>query len=99
MSNYSEPNLINDSDHDLLYKGAYAAWLLQQSGGGAGIAPSGSNFSIPAFDSQEFSYFAATNNIQTITYKMGGSTVATMTFTYVSGGVADDDLVETMTLS
>lgn len=40
MSNYSEPNLVEDSDHDLLFKAAYAQWLIQQSGGGGG-APSG----------------------------------------------------------
>lgn len=37
MSNYSEPSLINDTDHDLLFKAAYASWLLQQSGGGGSL--------------------------------------------------------------
>lgn len=74
--------------------------LFNQGGGGAGsLAPAGSNFSIPEFNSQAFTYFGATNNIQTIAYKQDGSTVATMTFTYVSGGVADDDLVATITLT
>lgn len=33
--NYSEPDLINDTDHELLFKAAYAAWLQQQGGGGS----------------------------------------------------------------
>lgn len=41
-SNYTVPNLENDTDHELLFKAAYASWLLQQSGGGGGGgAPSG----------------------------------------------------------
>jgi hypothetical protein len=36
MSNYSQPNLENDTDHELLFKAAYAQWLIEQSGGGGG---------------------------------------------------------------
>lgn len=64
-----------------------------------GSAPAGSNFSIPAFNSQAFTYVGSTNNIATIQYKQNGSTVATMTFTYVSGGVSDDDNVASITLT
>lgn len=54
---------------------------------------------IPPNDEMVFTYFGATTNVQTITYKLNGSTVATQTFTYVNGGVADDDLVASITLS
>jgi hypothetical protein len=37
MSNYSEPNLNEDTDHDLLFKAAYALYLQQQGGGGGSL--------------------------------------------------------------
>jgi hypothetical protein len=61
--------------------------------------PSGSDFSIPAFDSQEFTYFTGTNNIETRVFKLAGTTVATLTFAYVNGGAANDDLVASITKS
>lgn len=60
----------------------------------------GASFSIPAFDYQAFDYYGGTNNIQTQTFKSGGAsgtTVATLTYTYVSGAVGNDDLIETIT--
>lgn len=72
--------------------------LFDEFGGGSGgaTAPGGSNFAIPPYDEQVFAYFAGTNNIQTITYKNGGTTVATLTFQYVGGGAADDDNVSSI---
>jgi len=55
--------------------------------------PSGSDFAIPAFDSKVLTYYTGTNNIETMEFKSGDATVATMTFTYVNGAVADDDLI------
>lgn len=44
-------------------------------------------------DQQVVAYYEGTNNIETITYKIGGVTVKTRTFTYGNGGVANDDLL------
>ena len=58
---------------------------------------------IPQHDHVSISYVGATNNIDTVTYKEGGSggqTVATLTFTYVGGPpVADDADIATVTRS
>jgi hypothetical protein len=57
---------------------------------------------LPASDYVAYSYYGATNNIQTATYKTGGSggaTVATLTFTYVGNGAANDDNVASITKS
>lgn len=62
----------------------------------------GASFSIPTFDYQGFTYFGATNNIQTQVFKSGGSggtTVATLTYAYSAGGAADDDLITSITQS
>ena len=55
---------------------------------------------IPPYDYQGFTYYGSTNNINTIVYKTGGSggtTVATLVFTYVAAGAADDDDILTIT--
>jgi hypothetical protein len=59
----------------------------------AGLSPTfvSGQFAIPAFDTQDFTYYGATNNVKTITYSKDGSPVATLTFTYVGSGAADDD--------
>lgn len=54
---------------------------------------------IPQNDEQVWAYFTGTNNVETITFKLNGATVATQTFAYLNGGVADDDLVTSITLS
>lgn len=57
---------------------------------------------IPYHDHFAVTYIGSTNNIETITYKVGGPTgtiVAVNTLTYVGNGVADDDLIETSTIS
>jgi hypothetical protein len=41
-----------------------------------------SGFQIPEYDELDLSYYGVTNNIQTVTYKKGGATVATLTLTY-----------------
>ena len=49
---------------------------------------------IPQHDYIDVSYVGATNNISTVVYKEGGAsgtTVATLTFTYIGGTPAADD--------
>ncbi len=70
--------------------------------GGSIVVTVGGEFSIPAFDYQAFTYYGSTNNIQTRIFKSGGSggtTVATLTYTYVGSGVVNDDLIATVTQS
>lgn len=62
----------------------------------------GSSFSIPAFDYIGFAYVGVTNNIDTQTFKSGGSTgttVATLKYTYVGAGASDDDDISSITQS
>lgn len=57
-------------------------------GGGSLAIPSGqTGFTV--------AYYGSTNNIQTVTYADG----TVLTLTYVSGGAADDDLIQTATVS
>jgi hypothetical protein len=57
-------------------------------------------FNIPQFTSVELSYVGATNNLSTVVYKEGATTVATLTFTYVGGTPgADDADIATITKS
>lgn len=53
---------------------------------------------IPTWDSRAFTYVGSTNNVNVVTYKLAGVSVATVTYTYVLAGVADDDDVATETL-
>jgi hypothetical protein len=49
---------------------------------------------IPQHDYLSISYYGSTNNIQTVTYKEGGSggqTVATLTFSYTTNPPTTDD--------
>ena len=48
-------------------------------------------FGIPEYDSVELNYVGSTNNLSTVVYKRGTSTVATLTFTYVGGTPSSDD--------
>ena len=59
----------------------------------------GASFSVPPYNSQAFTYVGGSNNIATQTFKLNGTTVSTLTFTYVGGGVSDDDLILTITQS
>lgn len=59
-------------------------------------------FAIPEFDYFICTYVGSTNNIATTVYKTGGAggtTVATLTFTYIAAGAADDDDIATVTKS
>lgn len=60
-------------------------------------------FNIPQFDFVDIAYVSSTNNISSIVYKEGGSggtTVATLTFTYIGGTPsADDAKIDTITKS
>jgi hypothetical protein len=57
-------------------------------------------FNIPQFTSVELNYVGATNNLSTVVYKEGATTVATLTFTYVGGAPgADDADIATITKS
>ena len=79
------------------------------SGVPLGTSPSGelvvktanlSNLQIPAHDNLVIAYVGSTNNIDTVTYKVGLTTVGTLTITYIGGvPVADDALIETVVLS
>lgn len=48
-------------------------------------------FNIPLYTSCELNYVGATNNLDTVVFKEGTQTVATLTFTYVGGTPAADD--------
>lgn len=57
---------------------------------------------LPPHDYEAFAYIGSTNNINTIVgYRggSGGSEVGRLTYTYVSAGAANDDLVATITLA
>ena len=60
-------------------------------------------FNIPQHDYVDLNYVGATNNLDTVVYKEGGAsgtTVATLTFTYVGGVPAIDDAkIDTVTRS
>jgi hypothetical protein len=60
-------------------------------------------FSIPKFDYVDIGYVGSTNNINTVVYKEGGAsgtTVATLTFTYIGGTPGSDDAkIDTVTKS
>jgi len=93
-------SFVGDQEVDLLRQ-----IFVTLGGGGAGgggivvTVSNGSSFSIPTFNSQAFTYYGGTNNIQTQTFKMNGATVATLTFVYVNGAASDDDLILTITQS
>lgn len=54
---------------------------------------------LPPWDNRSFTYYGATNNAHVVTYKLGATSVATVTYTYVAAGAADDDDVLTETLA
>lgn len=61
---------------------------------------SSGGFLIPEYDFIDISYFGSTNNISTVVYKKDGTTVATLTLTYIGGTPASDDaLIDTVTKS
>lgn len=57
-------------------------------------------FNIPQFSSIDLDYVGTTNNLSTVIYREGATTVATLTFTYVGGTPsADDAKLDTVTRS
>ena len=57
-------------------------------------------FNIPQFSSIDLNYVGTTNNLETVIYKEGVTTVATLTFTYVGGTPTTDDAkLDTVTRS
>jgi hypothetical protein len=46
---------------------------------------------IPQHTEVELNYVSTTNNLDTVVYKEGSQTVATLTFTYVGGAPTSDD--------
>ena len=48
-------------------------------------------FGIPEYDSVDLNYVGSTNNLSTVVYKRGTSTVATLTFTYTTNPPTTDD--------
>lgn len=93
---------FNAEDDALVAIKKFIQWFRGDGRGGESsgstFTPAG-NFAIPAFDQQVWAYYGSTNNVQTITYKNGSTTVAVLTFTYAAGGAADDDKVTTITQS
>ena len=76
-----------DSEKELLRK------ILNTAAGGLSLPPS---------DYVACTYVGSTNNVSAATYKIGGSegtTVATLSFTYVDDGAADNDKIASATLS
>lgn len=55
------------------------------------LTPRGASFSIPPFDEIAQTFVGVTNNVATQVFKRGGTTVATLTYTYVAAGASDDD--------
>lgn len=54
------------------------------------------------WDSFDSTFIAATNNVATRVFRIGGATgriVATMTFTYLAAGASNDDTVKSVVTS
>jgi len=79
---------VDDADRPLFARATYSV---------GGSVP---GMNIPSHDYILNTYHGTTNNIATVTYKLAGVTVATLTMTYV-GGVpsADDARLESVTRS
>ena len=77
--------------------------IFQQLGAIEEAVAAEGGFPIPTYDFIDLNYIGATNNIGTVIFKDGGSggtTVGTLTLTYVGGVPADDDaLLDTVTLT
>ena len=77
--------------------------ILQQLEAIEAAVEAGGGFPIPTYDFIDLNYIGSTNNIGTVIFKEGGSggtTVGTLTLTYVGGVPTDDDaLLDTVTLT
>lgn len=65
----------------------------------AGGLLGGGGFSLPEYDAFQIANYGSTNNIHTVVYKKATVTVATLTFTYVGGGTADNDVIASAALT
>jgi hypothetical protein len=54
---------------------------------------------IPPWNSREFTYVGSTNNVESVTYFKDSTEVATVSYTYVNAGAADNDKVATETVA
>lgn len=101
MSEYTGTNAPNSDDSlsNSLMKIARSLYLAL--GGGTSLVTV-SGFSIPSYDYAVFTYVGITNNALKAIYKTGGASgnvVATLDFTYIASGAADDDDIATITKS
>ena len=48
-------------------------------------------FNIPQFDDVDLAYVGTTNNLDSVTFKVSGVTIAVLEFTYVGGVPTTDD--------
>lgn len=55
-------------------------------------------FNIPTFDKIEMTYVGTTSNVNTVVYKLGATTVGTLTFAYVDASV-ENAKITSITLS
>lgn len=58
-------------------------------------------FTIPKFDSVTYTYIGATNNVDVQSFRLGGAAgtvVATLTYTYVNAGAADNDKIASVVM-
>lgn len=68
------------------------------SSGSTVYLSNGQSFQIPPYRSQHFTYYGATNNIETQTFKdADGNNVAVLEYEYVNDAAADDDYIESIT--
>lgn len=84
---------VQDDEFSLLQKICQLLFNEFGSGGGSGATVNVGGFEIPQFNDIVIAYYGSTNNIQTQTFKNGTTTVATLAYSYVSGGAANDDNV------
>jgi len=76
--------------------------LLVEGDGGLKVTSAVPGFNVPSYDYVLVTYYGATNNVNTVVYKIGGAggtTVATLTIAYQGGGIVDDDQLVSVTKS
>lgn len=49
----------------------------------------------PAGFTKEYTYFGATNNVKTVTFRQGSTVLGVVRYTYIAGGAADNDDIAT----
>jgi hypothetical protein len=92
------PGLPQKDALNLMARILYQTYISGGGGGGGGGGSGG--FAIPNYDEYDFTYHGSTNNIATQVFSLNGSTVATLTFSYVGGvPVSDDALISNISLT